>query len=50
MAIKTKIKITVHEIVYYQNGEKLHVFSLTDCDGNVYEVVRCKTINACEVN
>jgi len=43
------IKIEVHDIVFLQNGSAIHVFELTACDGTVYKVLRCKTIQACEV-
>ena len=42
------VKIVIHEIVMLP-PESIWAFQLTDCDGTIYKVVRCKTAQACEI-
>ena len=44
------VKIEVHEIIWIPASHQTpEVFELTACDGTIYKVIRCKTIQACEV-
>ena len=44
------VKIEVHEIIWVPSSRsETNVFELTACDGTIYKIVRCKTVQACEV-
>jgi hypothetical protein len=44
-------KIEAHEIIWVPSSrtDYDYVFEITVCDGTIYKIVRCKTIQACEV-